>query len=83
MLLVWSVGNFFVYVGIVDNLYEYGIAAINNYLKYSNVVAGLIAYEVMKRLHGVRHCVLRHICRDIKLYTRQCNMRFCGCIHTL
>ncbi|KAL7490517.1 hypothetical protein ACHAWT_000218 [Skeletonema menzelii] len=57
-------------------LYEYGISAINNYLRYSNVLAGLIANEVMNAedTWSAAPCIKAYA-RDIKLYMKGRNMR--------
>lgn len=57
-------------------LFEYGVASIQNYMQYSNVLAGLLGNEVMNsRESWVAAPCIRAYGRDLKLYMKQRNMR--------
>ena len=59
-----------------QKLYEYGISALRNYMRYSNVLAGLLANEVMNTedTWTAAPCIKAYA-RDLKLYMHRRNWR--------
>jgi hypothetical protein len=54
-----------------QRLYEYGVAALNNYLQYPNALAGIVGNEVMNSLAtwSAAPCIKAYV-RDLKAYMR-------------
>jgi hypothetical protein len=58
-------------------LFEYGVSCLQNYLRYSNVLAGVLANEVMNAQHEswlAAPCIKAYG-RDLKRYVKQHNLR--------